>query len=296
MELAGYSGRWRVGTRTDSFPHCGLIGVAKARQFNPPGDHQLLDQLNREGAADRVRIHERVHVMVDNLTTSYYLSLNAATKVTIEKSTSDPANIGRAQERVDTMNAWLRVLDPRPEAVVFRHAVNEATVGLFLLASGLYRPAFLSLRLFLELSLATIYFSANRVELAEWLNGAADVKWAVLSNEETGVLSLRYADAFFPQLRDSVRMYNTIASKIYRELSEFVHGNHHTWGVLSDQIAFNSSVQDRWLEYFDSASAVVLYASTLRFIKELDKGQLKVISPAIQDCLGHLESVREVLS
>src|SRR5437762_10572024 len=121
----------------------------------------------------------------------------------------------------------------------------------------------------LELSLASVHFSTNRLELAEWLNGGRDVKWASLADGEQGVLSVRYADAFFPDLRDSVRTYNTIASKIYRELSEFVHGNHKTWGVTTDQIEFNEDAHARWLSNFADASTTVVYALCLRFLKEL---------------------------
>src|SRR5205823_6653593 len=105
-----------------------------------------------------------------------------------------------------------------------------------------------------------VHFSANRLELAEWLNGARDVKWASLIDQESGVLSTRYADAFFPELRGSVKNYNAIGSKVYRELSEFVHGNQHTWGGMTDQIVFSKELQSRWFSHFSAASTTVTYA------------------------------------
>jgi hypothetical protein len=169
--------------------------------------------------------------MVVNATADFYLALNDAARTSIEQSTDDPTGLGSAQDRVDDLSRWRALLAERPDSVVFWHALNEVTVGLFLLASGLYRPAFVSLRLFLELSLASVHFSTNRLELAEWLGGVRDVHWASLSDSEQGVLSPRYAKAFFPELSESVLIYNAIGRKIYRELSEFVHGNHHTWGI-----------------------------------------------------------------
>lgn len=188
-----------------------------------------------------------------------------------------------------------QILSARPEGIVLQHALNEATVGLFLLTSGLYRPAYLSLRLFLELSLACVYFSANRLELAEWMNGTNDIRWATLTHEESGILSARYANAFFPELRDSVRLYAAIANKLYRELSEFVHGNHHTWGT-TDQIVFDLTLQSRWLQNFQEAVTVVHYALCLRFMKELVPSEMAKVSGVVIDSLGHVAEIREVCS
>jgi hypothetical protein len=44
-----------------------------------------------------------------------------------------------------------------------------------------------------------------------------------------GVISARFASAFFPELKEVVPLYREIARSAYRELSEFVHGNHQTW-------------------------------------------------------------------
>src|SRR5579872_7226888 len=171
--------------------------------------------------------------MIINASTQFYLALNGAAHTAIGQATADPSQLGRAHQQIDELNRWREALEPRPEGIGLQHAISEVTVGMFLLASGLYRPAFMSLRLFLELSLASVHFSVNRLDLAEWLQGNRDVNWASLIDAEQGVLSSRYTAAFFPELRDSVRAYNSIGSKIYRELSEFVHGNHHTWGNVA---------------------------------------------------------------
>jgi hypothetical protein len=166
---------------------------------------------------------------IDTTTTSnasrdYYLSLNSDTRGVIEQASADSTVLGRAQEQVAELDRWREVLSSRPESIALQHGVCEATVGLFLLVSGLYRPAFVSLRLSMELCLASIHFSVNRLDLAEWLGGRRDNRWSELIDYEKGVLSVRYADAFFPELKNSVAIYNTIGSKVYRELSEYVSG------------------------------------------------------------------------
>jgi hypothetical protein len=230
-----------------------------------------------------------------NATRRYYLSLNSDTRNVIENASADPTDLGRAQEQIAELDRWREVLSNRPEGVALKHGIYEATVGLFLLASGLYRPAFVSLRLFLELSLASIHFSANRLDLAEWIGGRRDNKWSDLINSDTGVLSLRYADAFFPELRDSVAIHNAIGSKVYRELSEFVHGNHQTWGNSGDKIAFDINLQSCWLAHLSVASTTVNFALTLRFLKEVPKSELPNLSHVVLSCLGHIEAIGDYL-
>lgn len=230
-----------------------------------------------------------------NPTAIFYAGLHDSVRLAMEEATADPTEFGPAQQRIHELDRWRGLVSMRPEAIVLQHAVNEATVGLLLLVSALYRPAFMSLRLFLELSLASIHFSANRLELAEWLKGSRDVKWSGLMDPDNGVLSTRYADAFFPELRTSVRNYNAIASKVYRELSEYVHGNQHTWGGRTDNIAFDKDLQSRWFAHFSAASTAVTYALSLRFLKDLRTEDVIAVSEIVNDCLGHLEPIRDFL-
>jgi hypothetical protein len=230
-----------------------------------------------------------------NATASLYLALNSASRAVIEPATLDPAELGKAQERIDELMQWRKILVTRPESVALQHAIHEATIGLFLTVSGLYRPAFVALRLFVELSLGSVHFSVNRLELAEWLQGRRDINWAGLIDPDNGVLSVRHANAFFPELRGSVTTYNAIGSKIYRELSEFVHGNHHTWGSTNDQIAFDSDLQAKWLSHFSAASTVANFALSLRFLKELAKPDIVILSPIVNSSLGHVEAIRDYL-
>jgi hypothetical protein len=48
---------------------------------------------------------------------------------------------------------------------------------------GLYRQAFSSLRLALEMGLGAVYFSVHKLELNEWLNGCGDIIWSNLIDE-----------------------------------------------------------------------------------------------------------------
>lgn len=231
-----------------------------------------------------------------NATTKFHLSLNEASAAVIKKSTDDPAEIGNGQEYINQLDQWLKAIPNRPESIVLQNAISEAAFGEFLLLSGLYRPAFTALRLFLEMSLASVHFSANRLELAEWFQGKRDVVWASLIDKENGVLSKRYTDAFFPELGNSVQSYNATGSKVYRVLSEFVHGNSQTWDNSPNIIRFDRDLQTTWIKQLESASTVVMYALALRFLKEIDLRQVPDLASTIQSSLGNIEALRDFLN
>ncbi len=229
--------------------------------------------------------------MSANATATFYLTLNDATRAVIGQSTTDPAKFGHAQQTVDDLNHWRKVLGTRPESIVLQHGLNEATVGLFLL-----RLDYIDLpssHSGYSWSYRCIVSTARRIG-SNWPSGwgGRDVKWASLMDPDSGVLSVRYSDGFFPELRDSVAMYRGIAAKIYRELSEFVHGNHQTWGITKDRLEFSENAQEQWFANFSDANRAVTYASCLRFLMESNIQDVAEISALVQNCSGHVEPIR----
>jgi hypothetical protein len=231
-----------------------------------------------------------------NAVTSFYLGLHRAAKNTIEQVSENAADVGKIHDSLNDLQHWYDVLSQRAESNLLKHAIHEASLALFLLVSGLYRPAYTSLRLFFELSLAGVHFSCNRLELAEWLAGRYDIKWSVLSDADSGLFSSRYAAAFFPELKEEVKMYRAIATSAYRELSEYVHGNPHTLQLTADSLAFNPTALSTWLQHFRDVALVVHFAYALRFMGELSPANLASISQVLNDTLGHLEPIRSRLT
>lgn len=120
------------------------------------------------------------------------------------------------------------VIAARPEAKVLSLAVREYQFALYALAAANYRHAFISLRLFFELALSTVQFSASELKLRLWLANKADIVWSGLVHEEHGVYAKPFVSAFEPELAESSTQYSALAQKAYRECSEHVHGNAHT--------------------------------------------------------------------
>ena len=174
-------------------------------------------------------------------------------------------------------------------------ALNEAVTGLYLVAGGAYRPALTALRLFLELSLASIFFSANRLELAEWVAGNKDIFWSQLVDYDNGVLSTRYTKAFFPELSIEIGSFNAKARETYRGLSEYVHGNKATLATTEESLRYSADLMTMWFDHFHSATETVLIALSVRFLKELDDDSISTIAAATRDRIGYIAPIREYI-
>ncbi len=119
----------------------------------------------------------------------YYQNLFDSSNQVIHESLQQENELAKIHEFVDDLLKWLNILQPRPEANVLTHVAAELQLSSFSLVSGLYRQAFTSLRLSLELSLGVVFFSANRLELAEWMGGNYDLVWSQLNHSDNGVFS-----------------------------------------------------------------------------------------------------------
>jgi hypothetical protein len=126
-------------------------------------------------------------------------------------------------EEFDTL---ISVVKDRPEAVVFKLALKECYLSLYASASGNYRHAHIGLRLVLELFCAGVFFSAHEIKLRSWLAGydGSDVNWSAITGPD-GIFSTNFLRSFNPDIAQSGKQYQAIATKTYRECSEFVHGN-----------------------------------------------------------------------
>lgn len=158
---------------------------------------------------------------------------------------------------------------------------------------GLYRQAFSALRLALELGLGASYFSVHRLELNEWLGGRGDIKWSHLIDEDRGVLSPRFAKAFFPELTKEAEIFSNRTKQLYRELSEFVHGNHETWVDSGLAISFKSDVNDRYHDKCQDVFEVVLFTLSFRYLKDLSETKLDEVE-FIKEELNHFGPIRRI--
>ncbi len=210
-----------------------------------------------------------------------YEEIAAASHRVRQQSLADVTPIDAAHGFVDEVKIWQVVLQDRPEAAIFAQVISGLELGLFALASGLYRQSYGSLRLAVELIAGMSWFSSHRLDLAEWQAGEKDLIWREITNQEEGILSPRYRKAFFPEISEE-RKYNGLYAKLYRELSEHVHGNARTWASGPDDIVFDQNQQNEWLSKLETFTLVMHVILSLRYLQELSNEHLRTLNPVLR--------------
>lgn len=185
-------------------------------------------------------------------------------------------------------------LSNRYESHLIELAIKEYDFALLALATGTYRNAFAGLRLFFELSLAAIYFSAHEIDYRLWLAKSKDIYWSSLTHLDTGVFSNTFSTAFNADFSDERMHYQNLASSVYRECSEYVHGNAHTHANLPVQVEYDQSVVSAWCDKADTIQLVVAFAFAMRYVNHLPPESFTHAEPLIRERLGHLSAVQAI--
>ena len=187
-------------------------------------------------------------------------------------------------------------IEKRPEARVIEAGVKEYQFALFALACGQYRHAFVGLRLFFELMLATIQFSAHEIDYRMWAKDSKDINWNALKDVQTGIFSANFLRAFNPDFSDSSKQYLAIAEAVYRECSEFVHGNAGTHAALPSDITFNKDVFNHWHDKAATMRMLIVFVFSARYLNYIDKDAKNLMEPMVMDVIGHLPAVQAIFS
>jgi hypothetical protein len=204
-------------------------------------------------------------------------------------------SMARGHSFVGDLELWITEIRNRPEVSVLQSALREYQYSLMALSFGQYRAAFSALRLSLELSFSTALWSANERELREWQRGLRDSNWASLSDKETGVLSRQFVSLFSEGLADEAPQYRASAVAVYRECSEYVHGNAHTHRALPSQLIFDEPAFIGWHQKASVVRLTVSFVLAARYAGEFDGEAKSRMENSLLDQLGHSVGVRRLL-
>lgn len=228
---------------------------------------------------------------------AFYRAIHAQAGQVLEQSFAgtNSAAMAKAHATISDMAKWAEVLSARPEADVLLAATQQYQFALFALSIGLYRSALTSLRLGLELFLSAVRWSANERELREWRRRTRDTSWAGLMDENNGVLSKSFVVLFGEALSDEAPRYRALAATVYRECSEFAHGNAHTLPTSPQQLGYNDQQFRFWHQKADAVALVVFFALAARYLADCDSGSLGQVEGVLSERLGHSPGVRAML-
>ncbi|MFT5661258.1 MAG: hypothetical protein ACI9TV_001904 [Sulfurimonas sp.] len=228
--------------------------------------------------------------------TKYFSQLNKTSQEIFNTTMTDSINLGKTHSISSFIVEFSECLFEKEEKKMLRTVAIQLETATLNLSLGLYRQAFSSLRLAFEMGLGLIHFSINKLEHNEWLNGENDIKWAKLINEENGVLSKRFSKAFFYELEEIINEYNGKAKKVYREMSEYVHGNSDTWQKSGLSLKYNEELKNKYFELFKEVSEILLFVLNCRYLKSFDADKIDSISEFLIEDLGHITEIREFLN
>ena len=223
----------------------------------------------------------------------YFSRLNYESQEVFNQAILEKEKLGRLHHLSSCIYEFSGyLLDPQEKEILVTVSaqLESATLNSTL---GLYRQAFSSLRLAFEMGLAAMYFSVNKLELHEWLDGRTDIKWLSLIDEKNGVLSKRFAKAFFRECTEYIDEYRNKAISTYRKLSEYVHGNNETWEKGSLKLSFNQDLFDLYCDYYKSVSEVILFIAICRYMSLLDETAREELQ-FIPEEFNHILKIREL--
>jgi hypothetical protein len=234
--------------------------------------------------------------MTDACIDHYRDLLSASGAVMAASFVGSHANaMAKSHAFIADLGLWIGQLRGRPELPVLESALREYQFALLSLSAGHYRAAFASLRLTLELSFAAVQWSANERELREWLRGQRDSNWAALIDAENGVLSKQFVRLFYDGLANEAGQYRASAAAVYRECSEYVHGNAHTQRAIPRTLVFDVGQFEDWHEKASVVRLTTSFVLAARYLSDFDSAARSSIEGAVLDHLGHSAAIRALI-
>lgn len=222
----------------------------------------------------------------------YFLALNKKTQSIFSEVLEKETELGQVHDFSNKLYEISKHFDNNDERRMLTALCSQLESSCLTLTFGMYRQALASLRLSFELGLGEVYFSANKLEYKEWLNGSGDIKWARLIDEDNGVLSLRFARAFNPCIKDHVLDFRNRSISVYRTLSEYVHGNNDTWKECGLALDRNQLLEEKYFQCFKDVSDILLFALFCRYSSDFNELQLDDLS-SVFESLNYIAPIRE---
>jgi hypothetical protein len=225
----------------------------------------------------------------------FYLGINNHCKEIVNRSFMDENQGLHSQNHAFTtdLNEWIEVLKNRPEIELYDMAFREYQYGLIAVSQGLYRHAFNSLRFFIEHTLAGVYFSFREMDLRLWMLGQQDIYWSNITDENNGIFSSNYFHAFAPLLINESSFFWQLAKNIYRECSEFTHGNYITRKILPGGLEYNENIFRDFHDKAETARLLIVFSLSARYLNFLDVDSKGRLESNIMEHIGHMSSIQD---
>ena len=194
----------------------------------------------------------------------------------------------------EDLENWINICGKESAKELFAEAQTNCIYSIYMCAQGLYKEAIISLRQCLEHTLFAIMLSTNDYRYRLWKLGQYDMSWAQLMDDQNGVFGKQFISVYANDIDSSRNIeFLNIAKAVYRECSEFVHGNYKKLSILSNGLQYNENAFERYIDCFSSIQYVISMALFIRFRELLNVPEvLTTLESAIMDNIGMLPEVQ----
>jgi hypothetical protein len=224
--------------------------------------------------------------MIEN----HYKELFEKIKDINENSCLEYESISKVHHFLDDIEKWKDILILSQEPNMITIFQTELQYSILCNNGGLYRQGISSLRLCYELIFGFIYFSAFRLKFQEWKSSQGDIRWSLIMGDKTGVLSEKFVKAFFPDFSEEIQIFREKCRLSYREMSEFIHGNYHTWIPFPKNLQYDPNMQKKWFQHFEVLKEFSLLSLHYRFFNDYKDNSERIVEINKENLLNHKDT------
>lgn len=226
----------------------------------------------------------------------HFFNLNDRLGAVIEQSFCSDHNAKLLElfQFSDDLNVWAELLEKQADRTILVSAIQEFELGFQAVVSGQYRYSFVAQRYFLEQICRFIYLSTNELHLRLWKLGLRDISWGSLTDKENGIFSTVFIRAFFPEVEAEGEHISKVASKLYRESSEFIHGNFNKISAIPNSIEFNPDLLERWIGFMETGRFIALFLIFMRFSKDIGRESIHKVEDMAKEELAGIEEFNTI--
>jgi hypothetical protein len=228
---------------------------------------------------------------------NFFLKLNSGYTEIINQSFASNSS-GRLSEMyqfIEDLNQWCKILERHTDTTILSSAVQEYELGFQAAINGQYRYAFVAQRYFIEQICRFIYLSTNELYLRHWKIGLRDIAWAAIIDEDNGIFSKMFIRAFYDEIENEGCHLLSIVKSMYRESSEFIHGNFSKIKTLPRQLKYDNDLLSKWLDGVETSKFISSFVLFMRFSKSMNIDELGRIHDSVIYEIGEIEEFRELL-
>ena len=220
-------------------------------------------------------------------------------------------NVALCFNFVADYETWLGSIGDRRESIIYKNAIKVYQEAFGCMLEGQYQSAFMGLRYCFERTLCGVYLSSNELELRTWLYGRRDTYWIEIVgkegnqseddqnendyNADKGLFSSKFVMAYFPELQDEIRHFRRMAVSVYRECSEFVHGNPTALVKIPERLEFNNELMSLWCEKALIMKRVMFFVLALRYLVDMNDEEKSKITDIIKDEFATIKPIIDIL-